>query len=192
MTEKSIKCVAVGDGTVGKTCLILRYTLGDLSSLGVYVPTIADTYSIKLTAGNTPVLLSLWDTAGQQDYERLRQLSYPQTNIFLVCFAVNNTDSFRNAQDLWVPEVRHFCPNALVLLVGTKIDERGVDGEESRRGQLTISSPKGLQLAKRLKVDGYVECSAITGEGVKNVFDTAIRLAVAYKTPLKRRACSIM
>lgn len=65
MAEKVVKCVVVGDGTVGKTCLILRYTLGDLSSLGVYIPTVADTYSLKLTAGKISVLFNLWDTAGK-------------------------------------------------------------------------------------------------------------------------------
>lgn len=68
----------------------------------------------------------------------MRQLSYPQTDIFLVCFAVNNTNSFQNARDLWVPEVRHFCPDALILLVGTKMDKRDVDGQESRGEQTTI------------------------------------------------------
>ncbi|KAL5105721.1 Ras-related protein ced-10 [Taenia crassiceps] len=192
MTEIFVKCVVVGDGTVGKTCLILRYALGDLSSLGIYVPTVADTYSIKLRAGKFSILLNLWDTAGQQGYERLRQLSYPQTNIFLVCFAVNNTNSFENARDLWIPEVRHFCPDAQVLLVGTKVDERDVDGQLSCRSRQTICYSDGHQLARHLKVNGYVECSAITGEGVKTVFDTAIKLAVTSKKPLRRHACSIM
>lgn len=64
MTERSVKCVVVGDGAVGKTCLILRYALGDISSLGLYVPTVADTYALKLMAGETPVIFNLWDTAG--------------------------------------------------------------------------------------------------------------------------------
>ncbi|VDM32808.1 unnamed protein product [Hydatigera taeniaeformis] len=191
-TEKFIKCVVVGDGAVGKTCLILRYTFGNLSSLGIYVPTVADTYALKMRAGNTAILFNLWDTAGQQGYERLRQLSYPQTNVFLVCFDVNNAISFQNARDLWIPEVRHFCPDAIVLLVGTKTDQRDASGENLSIQGLTISPSKGLQLARRLKIDGYVECSAITGDGVKTVFDTAIRLALASKKSLRSRSCSVM
>ncbi|CDI98742.1 likely rho family Ras GTPase [Echinococcus multilocularis] len=173
---------------VGKTCLILRYILDDLSSMDVYIPTIADTYTSKLKAGNTTVVFNLFDTAGQQEYARLRQLSYPQTDIFIVCFAVNDTDSYQNARDLWIPEVRHFCPNALILLAGTKTDKRGADVQE----QAIISTSKGQRLASRMKVAGYVECSATTGEGVKTVFDTAIRLTLANKINPKRRACSIM
>lgn len=45
-----------------------------------------------------PIQLALWDTAGQEDYERLRPLSYPGSDIFLVCFSVVNRESFANAQ----------------------------------------------------------------------------------------------
>ena len=64
MASRSVKCVVVGDPEIGKTCLIVRYTSGDFSSFGNYVPTIADTFSINLTYGNTEVAVSISDTAG--------------------------------------------------------------------------------------------------------------------------------
>ena len=54
--------------------------------------------------------LALWDTAGQEDYDRLRPLSYPDTDVILLCFAINSRDSLENVSDKWKPEVDHFCP----------------------------------------------------------------------------------
>ena len=57
-------------------------------------------------------MLVLWDTAGQEDYDRLRPLCYRRTNVAVVCFAVDSADSFDNVQLKWMPEVRHYCPDA--------------------------------------------------------------------------------
>lgn len=56
--------------------------------------------------------------AGQEDYARLRPLSYPKTDCFIVCYAVDNPPSFSNVKDIWIPEVRKYCPKAAVVLVG--------------------------------------------------------------------------
>ena len=68
--------------------------------------------------------LALWDTAGQEDYDRLRPLSYPDTDVLLLCFAVDNPDSFENVADKWAVELHAFCPGAPIILVGTKTDLR--------------------------------------------------------------------
>ena len=70
------------------------------------------------------VELALWDTAGQEDYDRLRPLSYPDTDVILICFSIDSADSFRNITDKWIPEVNHFCPHAPIILVGNKMDLR--------------------------------------------------------------------
>jgi len=56
--------------------------------------------------GDDPYTLGLFDTAGQEDYDRLRPLSYPQTDVFLVCFSVTSPASFENVKEKWFPEVR--------------------------------------------------------------------------------------
>ena len=68
--------------------------------------------------------IELWDTAGQEDYDRLRPLSYPDADVILICFSIDSSDSLRNITDKWVPEVNHFCPNVPVILVGNKMDLR--------------------------------------------------------------------
>merc|ERR1712232_144796 len=74
--------------------------------------------------GGEPYTLGLFDTAGQEDYDRLPPLSYPQTDVFLVCFSIVNPNSYDNIKAKWIPEIRHHCPNTPIVLIATKSDLR--------------------------------------------------------------------
>uniref|UniRef100_A0A3Q4GA13 Cell division cycle 42 n=1 Tax=Neolamprologus brichardi TaxID=32507 RepID=A0A3Q4GA13_NEOBR len=91
-TNKKIKCVVVGDGAVGKTCMLIAFVTKAYPS--EFIPTVLDNYSATVTNGEK-YNLGLWDTSGQEDYDRLRPLSYPQTDVFLVCFSVDSPESFQ-------------------------------------------------------------------------------------------------
>jgi len=176
---QTLKCVVVGDGAVGKTCLLISYTTNKFPS--EYVPTVFDNYAVTVMIGGEPYTLGLFDTAGQEDYDRLRPLSYPQTDVFLVCFSVVNQASFDNVREKWVPEILHHCPKTPFLLVGTQMDLRDDPKkmeELARNRQRSISIDQGMRLAKELKAVKYVECSALTQRGLKNVFDEAILAAL--------------
>ena len=79
-------------------------------------------YAVYLTLFSLSfqVELALWDTAGQEDYDRLRPLSYPDTDVILMCFSIDSPDSLENIPEKWTPEVKHFCPNVPIILVGNK------------------------------------------------------------------------
>ncbi|KAG8191774.1 hypothetical protein JTE90_026809, partial [Oedothorax gibbosus] len=177
---QTIKCVVVGDGAVGKTCLLISYTTNKFPS--EYVPTVFDNYAVTVMIGGEPYTLGLFDTAGQEDYDRLRPLSYPQTDVFLVCFSVVSPSSFENVKEKWVPEITHHCQKTPFLLVGTQIDLRddGVTVEKlAKNKQKPITYEQGEKLAKELKAVKYVECSALTQKGLKNAFDESILAALS-------------
>lgn len=111
----------------------------------------------------------------------MRPLSYPQTDIFLVCFSVVSPSSFDNICEKWYPEIRHHCPGIPTILVGTQVDLREDKDALQKLAKYNLSPVKreaGEKLAKELGAFKYVECSALTQEGLKDVFDEAIMAAL--------------
>jgi len=181
---QDIKCVVVGDGAVGKTCLLVSYTTNDFPK--DYVPTVFDNYNATVMVDNQQINLGLWDTAGQEDYDRLRPLSYPQTNVFLVCFSLISEDSYHNITEKWVPEVSHHAPGVPLLLVGTKCDLRKDPKHKC------MATEMGEKLKQDIHAVKYMECSALTQENLKEVFDEAIRAAIAARNKKKKGTCELL
>lgn len=180
--SKNVKCVVVGDGTVGKTSLLLSYTQNRFPV--EYVPTIFENFTTGVEVDGTPFHLSLWDTAGQEEYARLRYLSYPETDVFLLCYSVNEMSTFHNIGEHWHGELKHHCPEAKIVLVGTKVDLRV---EAEKNSQAFVTKEMGMDLAKNLQVDRYVECSALTQDGLVELFETAMRCATNMNENNKRK-----
>jgi small GTP-binding protein len=130
--------------------------------------------------------LGLWDTAGQEDYDRLRPLSYPGTDVFLLCYSIASPPSFDNIFSKWYPEIRHHCPDTPILLIGTKQDLR--DNEETQaylksQGLSFVKKDQGEHMASKIKAVDYLECSALTQFGVNEVFNEMIAAVLKPKPP---------
>merc|ERR1712241_926543 len=123
------------------------------------IPTVFDNYTIKNMVGGEEVTMGLFDTAGQEDYDRLRPLSYPNTDIFLACFSVVEPVSFENIKEKWIPEITHHCPNVPFMIVGTQIDLRddAVMIEKLTKNKTRpISTTSGERLQTDVKAVTYV------------------------------------
>ena len=177
MAMQNVKCVVVGDGAVGKTSLLISYTENRFPV--EYVPTVFDNFTTGVEVDGKLINFALWDTAGQEEYSRLRALSYPETDVFLLCFSVVSPSSFENIRTKWNPEVSHHCPEAKLMLVGTKIDLRE-DKEtlDKLKKEKLPSHDDGTKLAQTIGAKLYLECSALTQEGLKRVFEEAIRAVI--------------
>jgi Ras-related C3 botulinum toxin substrate 1 len=173
---QDVKIMVVGDGSVGKTCMLISYTTNSFP--GEYVPTVFDNYTANAIVDGVPINLGLWDTAGSEEYNTLRPLSYPGTDVFIICFSLCSPSSFENVKTKWYPEVQQFNPKTPFILVGSKLDLR--DNPETieslKESNLEpISFEQGEALAKELGASKYLECSALSQKNLPNVFEEAVK-----------------
>jgi small GTP-binding protein len=180
--EARLKLVIVGDGCVGKTSLLFAYGANTFQKN--YEPTVFENYLSVVTINKKEVEMSLVDTAGQEDLDRLRPLSYSDADVILICFSVSDTTSFLNVPNKWIPEIRHYCPHTPVVLVATKKDLREQNG--SRRflekfGQASLQTDEGRVMCTRVRADAYVESSSKTFDGVQMLFQIAANLGQKVK-----------
>ncbi|XP_077202518.1 LOW QUALITY PROTEIN: rho-related GTP-binding protein RhoU [Paroedura picta] len=179
--RRSIKCVLVGDGAVGKTSLVVSYTTNGYPT--EYIPTAFDNFSAVVSVDGRPVRLQLCDTAGQDEFDKLRPLCYTNTDIFLLCFSVVSPSSFQNVSEKWVPEIRCHCPKAPIILVGTQSDLREdvkVLIELDKCKEKPVAEEAARLCAEEIKAASYIECSALTQKNLKEVFDAAIVAGIQY------------
>jgi len=175
-----IKLVAVGDGAVGKTSMLISYAQGAFPD--TYVPTVFENYTTQLEQNERKVLLHLWDTAGQEDYDRLRPLSYPGSDIVLLCFSLVTKASFDSIKEKWYPEVDHYVKDIPTILVGTKVDLREAKSPDPGTGEFKpVSTEMGTTLAEDIGAEKFIEVSAKTGHNLKELFKEAVAIVLATR-----------
>ncbi|KAJ6492205.1 cell division control protein 42 [Mycena sanguinolenta] len=188
MSHNYVKCTLIGDDGVGKTCLLTSYS--DNRFPTDYIPSLFGGFSVTILVADTPCTLGVVDTVADgehPDYNRLRPLSYPQTDVFIVCFSVGLPATFSNVKDRWFPEAEHYCPGVPRVIAATQIDlrtdlaEKEKTGEQREENPTQITTIQGEKLARELKAARYVECSAKTQEGVHAAFDAAVLAALEYQ-----------
>ncbi|VEU19689.1 DEKNAAC100862 [Brettanomyces naardenensis] len=197
------KIVILGDGACGKTSLLNVFTRGYFPH--VYEPTVFENYIHDIFIDGQQVQLSLWDTAGQEEFDKLRSLSYNDTDCVILCFSVDSPDSLQNVKNKWVGEVLEHCEGVKMILVALKADLRQteeddmiggsnnnvIDAQQQQFGTSAYNSDgqlkklvtyeQGLAVAKQIGAVRYLECSAIKKRGVNEVFTEAARIALASK-----------
>jgi len=148
-------------------------------------------WSLDIFVDNVHIELSLWDTAGQEEFDRLRSLSYDDTHAIMLCFSVDSKDSLENVESKWVGEIAENCQGVKLVLVALKCDLRehndedeaeaeGTDGAHREKKQM-INYNQGLEVARRIGALRYLECSAMRNRGVNEAFTEAARVALSVK-----------
>lgn len=186
------KLIVVGDGGCGKTCLLIAFAKDIF--LSDYRPTVFENYVADIEVDGKTVELSLWDTSGQEDYDRLRPIQYPETDVCLICFSVVWPDSLENVATRWWPEVKHFCPNIPVLLIGTKNDLRTDEAELDKLKRMkkrVLSSEEAETVSKRIGAVAYIECSAKSKFNVNEVFAAAAKATFREKKK-QNKLCKLL
>ncbi|XP_044147392.1 rho-related GTP-binding protein RhoH [Bufo gargarizans] len=177
----AIKCVLVGDATVGKTSLLVRFTSETFPD--TYKPTVYDSTGVDVFMDGVQISLGLWDTSGNDAFKSIWPISFQNADIVLLCFSVANHTSFLSVRNKWIAEVKQNLPHIPVLVVATQTDQR----ELNHLRVPCISSADGKQLAQDVRAKGYLECSALSNRGVQQVFECAVRTAVNQAKKRERR-----
>ena len=180
---KNIKVVSIGDASSGKTELLIQF-LKDNGETNI--PTIFDNYNLNFMAPNyPPIMINLWDTSGQENYNKLRALTYPQTDVFLLCFSLVDPLTLRHIEEIFVPEIHQFCPNSILILVGTKQELRehfDPNKDENRANNLEPISPRTAErVAKHIGANRYMEVSVASGKNTKELLNEVIRILFQKK-----------
>ena len=196
MESLQVKLVVLGARSVGKTCLLIRYCCNEFPT--EYTPSVFDNYSQQIIVKERPICLAYWEAygQGQEDFERLRPLTYPQTDVFLFCFSLIDPDSYENICNDCFPDVSRHCPNTPIILVGTKLDllEDEATLENLKQSNISpITTAEGVKLATEINAAAYKECSSLTGKGVKEVFEEAVIAVMNHKElPKKKSRCVLL
>jgi len=195
---QAYKVVVVGDGAVGKTCLLMCYTQKMFPR--EYIPTVFDNFSKNVSHNGNLIRLDLYDTAGQEDYDRLRVICYPNTDVFLVCYSVDSTTSVNNINEKWVEEISHHAKEAMIILVGLKKDIRTDSkalADLRKQGKELVQMAEVQKAAEKAgetmnqKVP-IIECSSLKMENVDQVFETAIGVALNKQGKQDQPCCTVL
>mmetsp|Transcript_3682 Transcript_3682/g.4230 ORF Transcript_3682/g.4230 Transcript_3682/m.4230 type:complete len:201 (+) Transcript_3682:419-1021(+) len=191
-----IKVVAVGDAAVGKTCLLISYTTNKFPA--EYVPTVFDNYETQIPVNGEPYTLQLWDTAGSEHFDMLRPLSYNDTHVFVVCYSMTDSSSFDNIEKKWIPDIREKGDKGTpIILAGNKVDDEGKFFPVGGQKTVAAHTKKLKDLGENNNVQGYFLVSALTQQGLKELFECAVEMAINKKitevdvidSPRKKGCC---
>ncbi|KAI2665159.1 Ras-related C3 botulinum toxin substrate 1 [Labeo rohita] len=145
---------------------------------GEYIPTFSRIKSIPVIVDGIPLRLVFTDIGGQDELDIARPIHYLDADVFLIVFSLVSPESFERVREKWHPDVRRFCPNTPIILVGTKLDLR--DDKDTieklkEKTQTPISYRQGLDMAKEIGAVKYFECSALTQIGLTTMFEETIQ-----------------
>lgn len=172
-----VQCTIVGDGMVGKTCMSLVFS--KLSAPEDYVATVFDNFAGKTTVNGDEYIVSIFDCAGQHDYESLRRFTYDDSEVFVVCYSAVDRNSFESIREFWVPEMKkNMTRKKPVIVVAMQTDLRNKVNYDS---DMPVTAQEGQTLTKTIGATCFMECSMNNETTVKQVFAEVVNAALKYR-----------
>lgn len=175
-----LKCVLVGDTNVGKTYLIKTYKNKQYKN-EKNEATVYEKHQIQIKQKKKKIDVDVFDTAGSEDYDRLRPQSYKDADVFLLCFSLINRNTLKHIKTKWVKEVRQTSPDVPIIVVGLKMDLRDnfdkADIDRNEDGVEPIKKEKAQKLIQKIEAVQYLECSAKNMQRLDEVFDSMLYYA---------------
>ncbi|KAH9502301.1 Rho GTPase protein rac1 [Bulinus truncatus] len=199
----SIKCVVLGDGDVGKSSMLVTYLNGrfPLECPPGPIDGHAEfdhltTTPTSIVQENIEVKITIVDTYGQDEYDKLREKVCGTADVYILCFDVSRPETLERMRHHWIPEMRKYCtPQTPFIVAGLKTDLR-TQAQSDSGSDMTkfVTYGEGLKEAADLGSAHYVECSAKNNTaGVKRVLERAAQAALTSSLPpeLKRSSCVV-
>ena len=177
----------IGDDAAKKSEIISNYVLE--KNVEVFVQIVFKNYHLSVEVDGKPVKLIISNIVEEDGFDKMRPLFYGDADAFLVCFSIASFASFSNISDKWIPEIRHHCPKTPLILAGTECNLRNDEktiSDLKKTGKIPVEYEAGSQLAKEINASMYLECSAVTNEGVKELFEELIRIALTNKNLIEK------
>jgi len=175
-----LKLVFVGDSGVGKTTLLSSYRKGafhDNLQEGQHTQ-VLEGFTKPVVVNEKEYICLLWDTIGSPDFDRLRPLSYPKTDCFVICFAINDKQSFNNLKEIWIPEILAHTPEIPFIFASTKMDVKETETE--------LITPEEISaLVESTEAYECVECDSKDMDSILNVFKASVKAIFAHEEKLK-------
>merc|ERR1712066_661342 len=178
------KLCIIGDGATGKTSFLFRFKNNEFDESKEYEPTIFENENKIFDMNGKEINLSLWDTAGQEDFKTVRQLAYDNIDILVIAFSIVVRQSFQNVKDFWHKEVQDNLvkfKDTKIVLIGTKSDLKNDSDSTGQPKDAPISKAEGETLANEINAVCYVETSAKTGEGIEEAVHKGVEASMTNK-----------
>jgi len=172
MSNKKVpiyKVLLLGNYSVGKTCFLLRYMdntfeTNHLTTVGL------DYRLIELEYKNKPIKLQIWDTAGQDRFKSITKNYYKGANGMIIIYDITKKKTFEDISN-WITEINEESSNVIINCVGNKKDL-----EDKRK----VTYEEGKEIADKYNMS-FFECSAKTGEGIKEVIEDLVERMLKYE-----------
>ncbi|KAG5679661.1 hypothetical protein PVAND_009216 [Polypedilum vanderplanki] len=190
-SKDEIKLVIVGDGCVGKSYLLITYITNFYPNF--YSATSFDILRTNVEHNGKSVKLTIYDTGGCEEYDRLRPLCYKEVDIVIMCFSIDKPHTLENIKTKWLPEIRHYCSDIPIVLVGCKLDLRNnqwtIQSLKTERCSPPSTFNEGRAMSFEIGAIRYFECSALDRTNLTELFDEIIFIVQNPKKPNQNKVC---